>query len=173
MKKLETGPLYLKIMMKKLPLDLMFNSDQIGLHWKWMSSGPVPRGKHRELRSGEGSGRRVTQAPGAAATCGLPVSVFLFGSLQFIFIPCAHSSIGVEWLAPDPIFLHSSCIFSAVNCFGFWFKSTHVVPKQKHLSFQQPFSVLPWTRSFSSTKYSPTFTIMPDIFSFPTWYEKF
>lgn len=33
MKKLETFPLYLN-MMKKLPLDLRFNSDQPGLYWK-------------------------------------------------------------------------------------------------------------------------------------------
>lgn len=124
MKKLETVPLHLKIMMKKLPLDLMFNSDKIGLHWKWMSSGPVPWGKQHELRGAEGRRWSVTQAPGADAICGLPVSVFLFGSLQFICIACVPSSIGVEWLAPNPIFLNSSCIFSVVNYFGFWFKST-------------------------------------------------
>lgn len=52
-----------------------------------MSSGPVPRGKQHELRSGEGRGRRITQAPGADATCGLPVSVFLFDPYNLYLSP--------------------------------------------------------------------------------------
>lgn len=68
---------------------------------------------------------------------------------------------------PKSYFFNSSHIFSAVNYFGFCFTSAHVCwsknacPSNRHSQS--------WTRSFCSTKYLPTFLIMPEVSSFHIW----
>lgn len=59
MKKLETFPLYLKVMSKKLRLDLMFDSDHIGLHERDRPEGPGPCGS----RAGSGVGKAAKHRP--------------------------------------------------------------------------------------------------------------
>lgn len=122
MENLETFPLYLKVMRKKLRLDLMFDSDHIGLHERERPQGPGPWRR----RTSSGVGKAANHGPPRLqGGCHMQITcaVFLLRGLVFIFILCIHSSTGFEWPAPNPIFLNSSHIFSVVTYFGFCFKS--------------------------------------------------